>query len=211
MINKIIIGFIIFSSAASIARPTKVDYEQDFNSLLTLGVKGGYSLGNLFGDGTVPTFTGALYGGEIEYIFGRGYFSVAPFAEYRWMRLQNNANTVTDTDTWEQSYWGGGVRIYTSRAFFKAGYGSSTITESIAISAATTSYASKSKSLVLGAGMNWIMPPFFRIELGLDMMHTKVAQAEGTFPSRRDLFNYTGYLALKFILDSGYARPAEKE
>ena len=212
MNNKIICAILAVSFCqTAVARKEKIDYERDFNSLLTLSGKAGYSLGNLFGSGTVPTFSGAMYGGEVEYIFGRAYFSVAPFFEYRWMRIQNSANTLTSTDSWQQSYWGGGLRVYTGRAFFKAGYGSSSVTESISISGNTARYTASPKTLLLGAGMSWVFPRYLRVEMGADMMHTKVRLIDGNFPARRDLFHYSAYLALKLVLDSGYRSTGKKK
>jgi|GEM_PF-5391825 len=185
--------------------PSNKETYQDFNMLLVVGARAGYSIGNLFGGATVPTFQGPMYSGSAEYIIGRRRFSVAPFFEYRWMKLQNSANTLTETDTWKQSFMGGGLRVYSYGAFLKIGYGKSDVTETI-VEGVTVVRSATPSSILTGGGMSWVAARNLRIELGLDLMHTKIATADGTFPNRHDLFNYAAHLGFKFVIDSGYSK-----
>jgi hypothetical protein len=175
---------------------------EPWETSLNLSPKIKYIQASIFGQGSVPTYKGWGYGGEIEYIIGPPAFMIGPYAELVSVGLDNTGNTGEQSETLKGTFYNLGLKLNSQLVYLRVGASEMRLKDR-ASGTVNNTKSFKSRGLELGAGINYAFNDYIAASAGLDLSYYKISPADNDITSRLDYMSYAFVLSLRFSLPSG--------
>lgn len=175
--------------------------------MLILSGHYGYGLQNIFGEDQVPTYRGATYGFDVEYVVGRrqlfsNSFLFGPYFSQNYMNGENTANNEARKENMRTKNSILGLKLYINPLYFKIGIGKKTFRDELIIDSKST-LVFKGTSFNAQTGFTFDLSQSWKIDFGLDASYTKIDALQNNLTQRLDHWQFSGLISLGYVLSSG--------
>jgi hypothetical protein len=190
---------VLLSGEVVLANPSQ---SKAWNSYLQVNPFAGYTYANIYGQGTVPSYKGYGFGGEVAYLMGTTAFSIAPFISYRYLSLENTANNEDQTETLAGTQMNYGLFAISDSMYLKASLAQLNLRDTASGEIENTKDL-KSSGFEVGAGLTLKFSSMVWSSLGLDIATFKFDPEDNPISERLDYLSCTLVFTLNIGIPSG--------
>ncbi|MDZ4662232.1 MAG: hypothetical protein SGJ18_11505 [Pseudomonadota bacterium] len=177
-----------------------------FGSSLQLNALYGINRTNIYGQGTVPSYSGSTYGIGIDYAIGKTHLNFGPYLSYKVLNLENTANSETQSEFITGNNTALGLKAVSSGVYVKIGYLRVNYQDKTTGALANRLDYSAS-GFELGGGFIFYFGRFVRLNWGAELNQVALKPGEISGISQRlDMTDYLINASLTFILPSAGGR-----